>query len=173
MRVLLDPSEQTMESLRATWDSLMKAGFDKATHLMVRTIRDCLWEVLENATVATYNETYSNEDYNEEITSIVMSDWGETPDMIEDLQFEIDHLVEMETDLGRRILDRSEYYDWESELLDMFVEVIISFLPFIDTILPAATDICATMERIGIDANRLEMLQFDRTGRYLVAELAD
>lgn len=151
----------------------MAAGFEYTSQLMQRTVRECLWEVVENAALATHADAYQQDEYFEDVVSIIVSDWGETADMIESLQIEINHLIDMDTELGKRILDRADHYDWDSDLPDMFAEVVLSFMPVIDVVIPAATDIADTLKRIGIEPQRLEMLQFDRTGRYLVAELSD
>lgn len=151
----------------------MASGFNCGTELMQRTVRDCLWEVIENAALATHADAYQQDEYFDDVVSIIMSDWGETADMIESLQLEILHFIDMKTELGQRILDRSDHYDWETDLPDMFAEVVLSFMPVIDVVIPAATDIADTLTKIGIEPQRLEMLQFDRTGRYLVAELSD
>lgn len=162
-----------MESLKTTWRSLIDSGFGYVSQLMLRTVRDCLWEVIENTALATHAGQCQLEDYYEEVYSIIVTDWAETPDMIECLQMEVNHLIDMDTDLGKRLLDRADHYDWDSELVDLFTEVVISFMPVLDVVMPVASDICETMHRIGIDPSRLEMLQFDRSGKYLVAELAD
>lgn len=173
MRVLLDPTDETMTSLRASWKSIMASGFTYTSQLMQRTVRDCLWEVIENAALATHADVYDQDEYFEDVVSIIISDWGETADMIESLQLEINHLIDMDTELGARLLNRADHFDWDSELPDLFAEVVLSFMPVIDVVIPAATDIAETLTRIGIEPSRLEMLQFDRTGRYLVAELSD
>lgn len=173
MRVLLDPTDETMASLRTSWKTIMASGFTYTSQLMQRTVRDCLWEVIENAALATHADAYEQDEYFDDVVSIVIRDWGETADMIESLQLEINHLIDMDTDLGARLLDRADHYDWDAELPDLFAEVVLSFMPVIDVVIPAATDIAETLNRIGIEPSRLEMLQFDRTGRYLVAELND
>lgn len=173
MRVLLEPSEDTMTSLRNSWKNLLDAGFDYTSALMQRTLRDCMWELVENTALAYHADHYERDQYYEDVYGIIMSDWGETADMIESLQIEMNHLIDMDTELGKSILNRADHYDWDSEMVDMFTEVVISFMPELDVILPAATSICESMTRIGIAPERLEMLQFDRTGRYLIAEVND
>lgn len=162
-----------MATLRSSWKNLLDAGFSYTSELMQRTLRDCMWELVENTALAYHADHYERDQFYEDVYGIIISDWGETADMIESLQLEINHLIDMDTDLGRRLVDRADHYDWDSELLDLFTEVVLSFMPELDVILPAATSICESMTRIGIEPESLEMLQFDRTGRCLIAEIND